>query len=250
MRVRRSGAGSPTAGRTRAARSPGPVAGSDDDHATTVIRQGRARPGPSVGCARSRLCRVPAPNRSRPAQRRVQSNAAGTADRMRPAGIVDDHHDRRNRTRRAQCQPSDRATADTHRRSGPATTPAPLRLGDRNRFRGSSGDRADLDMTRTAGERLVRRPTGGATPSSTRSTRARSPTPTATASATCPASPPGSTHLAELGVDAVWLSPFYTSPQADAGYDVADYRDVDPLFGTLADFDALLARGARAAASG
>ncbi|WP_426592478.1 glycoside hydrolase family 13 protein [Cellulomonas sp. McL0617] len=49
-------------------------------------------------------------------------------------------------------------------------------------------------------------------------------------------------HLAELGVDAVWLSPFYRSPQADAGYDVADYRDVDPLFGTLADFDELLAR--------
>lgn len=49
-------------------------------------------------------------------------------------------------------------------------------------------------------------------------------------------------HLAALGVDAVWLSPFYRSPQADAGYDVADYRDVDPLFGTLADFDALLAR--------
>ncbi|WP_370514087.1 glycoside hydrolase family 13 protein [Cellulomonas sp. JZ18] len=49
-------------------------------------------------------------------------------------------------------------------------------------------------------------------------------------------------HLAELGVDAVWLSPFYRSPQADAGYDVADYRDVDPLFGTLADADALIAR--------
>ncbi|UJP39381.1 glycoside hydrolase family 13 protein [Cellulomonas palmilytica] len=47
-------------------------------------------------------------------------------------------------------------------------------------------------------------------------------------------------HLAELGVDAVWLSPFYRSPQADAGYDVADYRDVDPLFGTLADFDVML----------
>ncbi|OIQ94698.1 oligo-1,6-glucosidase [mine drainage metagenome] len=49
-------------------------------------------------------------------------------------------------------------------------------------------------------------------------------------------------HLARLGVDAIWLSPFYPSPQADAGYDVADYRDVDPLFGTLADFDALLER--------
>jgi alpha-glucosidase len=47
--------------------------------------------------------------------------------------------------------------------------------------------------------------------------------------------------LAELGVDAIWLSPFFLSPQKDAGYDVADYCDVDPLFGTLADFDALLA---------
>ncbi|MFT4229649.1 MAG: glycoside hydrolase family 13 protein [Microbacterium sp.] len=45
-----------------------------------------------------------------------------------------------------------------------------------------------------------------------------------------------------LGVDAVWLSPFYPSPQKDAGYDVADYCDVDPLFGTLADFDELLDR--------
>ena len=57
---------------------------------------------------------------------------------------------------------------------------------------------------------------------------------------------PGITHrlpaLAELGIDAVWLSPFYKSPQADAGYDVADYRDVDPVFGTLADFDAMLQR--------
>ena len=48
-------------------------------------------------------------------------------------------------------------------------------------------------------------------------------------------------HLVELGVDAVWLSPFYPSPQADAGYDVADYRDVDPLFGDLADADKLIA---------
>jgi alpha-glucosidase len=48
-------------------------------------------------------------------------------------------------------------------------------------------------------------------------------------------------HLRQLGVDAVWLSPFYRSPQKDAGYDVADYRDIDPLFGTLADFDEMLA---------
>lgn len=48
--------------------------------------------------------------------------------------------------------------------------------------------------------------------------------------------------LADLGVDAIWLSPFYLSPQKDAGYDVADYCSVDPLFGTLADFDLLLER--------
>ncbi|MFD0311164.1 glycoside hydrolase family 13 protein [Streptomyces sp. NPDC127119] len=49
-------------------------------------------------------------------------------------------------------------------------------------------------------------------------------------------------HLADLGVDALWLSPFYPSPQRDGGYDVADYRAVDPRYGTLADFDELLAR--------
>ncbi|MEU3603479.1 glycoside hydrolase family 13 protein [Streptomyces sp. NPDC006798] len=47
-------------------------------------------------------------------------------------------------------------------------------------------------------------------------------------------------HLAGLGVDAVWLTPFYASPQADGGYDVADYRAVDPLFGVLADADDLV----------
>ena len=47
-------------------------------------------------------------------------------------------------------------------------------------------------------------------------------------------------HLTELGVDALWLSPFYPSPQADAGYDVADYRGVDPIFGELSDAYALI----------
>jgi alpha-glucosidase len=47
-------------------------------------------------------------------------------------------------------------------------------------------------------------------------------------------------YLRDLGVDALWLTPFYTSPQLDHGYDVADYEDVDPLFGTLADADALI----------
>jgi glycosidase len=48
-------------------------------------------------------------------------------------------------------------------------------------------------------------------------------------------------YVADLGVDAIWISPFYTSPMRDFGYDVANYTDVDPLFGTLDDFDALLA---------
>ncbi|GAB3585631.1 glycoside hydrolase family 13 protein [Calidifontibacter terrae] len=49
-------------------------------------------------------------------------------------------------------------------------------------------------------------------------------------------------YLRDLGVDAIWLSPFYTSPQADAGYDVADYRNVDPLFGNLEDAEKLVKR--------
>ncbi|MBB5870434.1 alpha-glucosidase [Allocatelliglobosispora scoriae] len=49
------------------------------------------------------------------------------------------------------------------------------------------------------------------------------------------------TYLKRLGVDALWLSPFYKSPLADGGYDVSDYRDVDPRFGTLSDFDEMIA---------
>lgn len=47
-------------------------------------------------------------------------------------------------------------------------------------------------------------------------------------------------HVAALGVDAIWISPFFTSPMKDFGYDVADYCNVDPMFGTLADFDAVV----------
>src|SRR3977135_132660 len=48
-------------------------------------------------------------------------------------------------------------------------------------------------------------------------------------------------HLEGLGVDAIWISPFFRSPMRDFGYDVSDYCDVDPLFGTLDDFDSLVA---------
>ncbi|MBA1140059.1 beta-galactosidase BglA [Mesorhizobium neociceri] len=48
-------------------------------------------------------------------------------------------------------------------------------------------------------------------------------------------------YIASLGVDAIWISPFFKSPMKDFGYDVSDYCDVDPMFGTLADFDALVA---------
>jgi alpha-glucosidase len=47
-------------------------------------------------------------------------------------------------------------------------------------------------------------------------------------------------HIASLGVDAIWISPFFTSPMKDFGYDVSDYCDVDPMFGTLADFDVVV----------
>ncbi|WP_245198149.1 alpha-glucosidase family protein [Jiella mangrovi] len=52
-------------------------------------------------------------------------------------------------------------------------------------------------------------------------------------------------HVASLGVDGIWISPFMTSPMKDFGYDISNYRDVDPIFGTLADFDALVAEAHR-----
>jgi hypothetical protein len=44
-------------------------------------------------------------------------------------------------------------------------------------------------------------------------------------------------HIAELGADAIWISPFFKSPMKDFGYDVSNYVDIDPIFGTIADFD-------------
>jgi len=52
-------------------------------------------------------------------------------------------------------------------------------------------------------------------------------------------------HIASLGADAIWISPFFTSPMKDFGYDVSNYCDVDPIFGVLADFDALIAEAHR-----
>jgi hypothetical protein len=59
----------------------------------------------------------------------------------------------------------------------------------------------------------------------------------------------GMPYLKKLGVDGIWLSPFYPSPQHDHGYDVADYCDVDPLFGDLAEFDLLMTRSPRSRAA-
>src|SRR5580693_6669643 len=50
-------------------------------------------------------------------------------------------------------------------------------------------------------------------------------------------------YLQELGVDAIWITPCYPSPQVDFGYDVSDYRNIDPMYGTLADFDQMVGDG-------
>ena len=68
---------------------------------------------------------------------------------------------------------------------------------------------------------------------------------TATAPATSPASDRASRYLRDLGVDAIWFTPWYVSPLADGGYDVADYRAIDPAFGTLEEAEALIAEAPR-----
>src|ERR1700736_969967 len=52
-------------------------------------------------------------------------------------------------------------------------------------------------------------------------------------------------YLAGLGVDAIWFTPWYPSPMSDAGYDIADYRDIDPVYGTLGDATALIGEAHR-----
>ena len=86
--------------------------------------------------------------------------------------------------------------------------------------------------------------------SSTRSTRARSRTPTATGSATWRGIEARLDYLVRLGVDVIWLSPIYPSPQDDNGYDISDYQDVEPVFGTLEDFDRAARRRSTSAGCG
>ena len=93
--------------------------------------------------------------------------------------------------------------------------------------------------------RIGRVARGGATGCSTRSTRAPTWTRTATGSVTCAASPNASTISQWLGVDGIWLDPIMVSPNDDWGYDVADYVDVDPALGTLADADTLIEEAAK-----
>ena len=81
---------------------------------------------------------------------------------------------------------------------------------------------------------------GGKRESFTRFILVHSKIATATASGTCPASYKRLDYLADLGIDAVWLSPIFPSPMVDFGYDVADYTDIHPLFGSMVDFERLL----------
>lgn len=82
---------------------------------------------------------------------------------------------------------------------------------------------------------------GGPTRWCTRCILVPSKTRTATASGDLKGITSRLDYLADLGVDVVWLSPVYKSPQDDNGYDISDYQDIDPLFGTLEDMDELLA---------
>ena len=102
----------------------------------------------------------------------------------------------------------------------------------------------------SVGNRHDKRSTsGGRTASSTRSTRAPSRTRNGDGVGDLPGITQRLDYLKWLGVDAIWISPFFRSPMKDFGYDVSDYRDIDPLFGTMADFDRLLAEAHAAASS-
>ena len=84
-------------------------------------------------------------------------------------------------------------------------------------------------------------PAGGGAPSSTRSTSAASPTRNGDGTGDLAGVRSRLPYLRDLGVDAIWFTPWYVSPLADGGYDVADYRAIDPAFGTLEEAEALIA---------
>ena len=115
--------------------------------------------------------------------------------------------------------------------------------GDRPRRIAPSTARARRRRRRPADRAIAR---GGATRSSTRSTCAASPTGTATGRRPGRRPRRGSPYLRDLGVDAIWFTPWYVSPLADGGYDVADYRAIDPAFGTLGRGRGADRRGPRA----
>ena len=85
-------------------------------------------------------------------------------------------------------------------------------------------------------------PIGGAAQSFTRSIRGRSPTTIGDGTGDILGIIDRLPYLAQLGIDAIWVSPWYPSPMADGGYDVSDYRDIHPDFGTLEQADTFIAR--------
>ena len=109
----------------------------------------------------------------------------------------------------------------------------------------ADGDRRPCGAGIPSGWTAMPASRGGRPASSTRSIPVRSPTPTATAPATCPGIIDHLDHLQWLGIDGIWLSPITVSPNADWGYDVADYLAVDPDLGTSDDLDRLIAEAGR-----
>ena len=153
---------------------------------------------------------------------------------------------RRARRDRAPRRPVPRALRG-HRR-GPASgsrSPTRCRRGRSARSSrcapaGTGGRRRSTTSRRRAEEAGWRRGHGGGTACCTSSIRGRSRTPTATASATCAGSSTTSTTSPGSAIDGLWLNPTFPSPNADWGFDVADYRDVHPDLGTLADLEELI----------
>ena len=149
------------------------------------------------------------------------------------------------RRRPSSCTSTSRPPARPVERVGDCVAPAPgPRRRRRGRPRGASALRPAAQAMRAALPRSLDdgvTGTGGSRPSSTRSTCGRSPTRDGDGIGDLDGLPVPARHIASLGVDAIWLCPIYPSPQRDHGYDVADYFDVDPVYGDLTTFDRLVA---------